>query len=259
VDHFFATSPDAEALMVIFRDTLGMPEQWPFRRYGSFASGGVSLGNVVFEFVEEGPGGLTEFGWLAFEPVPATQAAVLELDRRGVAHDAPAPTFFPDSVTGGEWGWVNTTLKGLAGPGVPGLVFLCDYVPRQPVRDGQERARADLVKRGGGPLGILGVAEILFGATDLEAARREWRKLLDSPAQERDDRFTFGAGPSIRLVQADKPGIQRIILQVRSIDSARAYLRQSGLIRETHEGEIAIDSTVTRGLEIVLSDQYPRH
>ena len=50
IEHFYATAPDAERLFTFFRDTLGLSEVWGFQVWGDFASGGVSLGNVAFEF-----------------------------------------------------------------------------------------------------------------------------------------------------------------------------------------------------------------
>jgi hypothetical protein len=258
VDHFFAMSTEAEVLMVLFRDKLGLPQQWPFRSYGAFASGAVSLGNVVFEFVQHEEVSGTEYGWLAFEPVSGSDAAVAELDRRGLAHGTPEATMFPDSATGEQFGWINTTVQGLSGPGAPDRVFLCDYVPRRRVREGHDVAAAELIARGGGPLGVLRAAEILFGVSDLAAARREWQKMLESPEQDRGDRFRFGDGPIIRLVEATNPGIQRVVLQVKSAEAARAYLRQIGMEGESRAGEISIDTTATLGLDIVLSERNGR-
>ena len=48
VDHFYAVSPEPRELFEFLNTELQLPEIWPFSDYGSFASGGLSLGNVVF-------------------------------------------------------------------------------------------------------------------------------------------------------------------------------------------------------------------
>lgn len=96
VDHFFATSPQAEAHFNFLRDTLGLAVAWPYKRYGTFASGGLSIGNTVLELVTwavgEGEILPTEWKSLAFEFVGDTKAAVAELEHRGISHSAPNVT-----------------------------------------------------------------------------------------------------------------------------------------------------------------------
>lgn len=252
VDHFFATAPDAEALFLFFRDTLGLAPAWPYRNYGNFASGAVSLGNVAFEFVTwKVPAGEvvpTEFAAFAFEPVGDTPATVVELARRGVTHDKPEATVMKDK-TGHDFGWINTGLSGLAPPGV---AFVCDYSDRQKITDGRAAASAELAKHLGGPLGVVAMKEIVLGVPDVAAASREWRKLVDSPQAESGDTFAFGTGPRIRLVQASTPGILRIVIQVRSIESASAFLAGKGLLEKETDGNVSIARAATKGLHVVL-------
>ncbi|MGB8378762.1 MAG: hypothetical protein WCE70_09920 [Rhodanobacteraceae bacterium] len=100
VDHFFAATTDPERLFRIFRDTFGLPVAWPFRSYGSFASGGLSVGNTALEFatgeVAKGEVLKTEWKMLAFEPAGDTETATAELARRGVAYSKPDVYTFKD-------------------------------------------------------------------------------------------------------------------------------------------------------------------
>jgi hypothetical protein len=52
VDHLyvFAEKANIEGLFKVFRDDFGLPQTWAFKDYGGFASGSVSMGNVVLEF-----------------------------------------------------------------------------------------------------------------------------------------------------------------------------------------------------------------
>jgi catechol 2,3-dioxygenase-like lactoylglutathione lyase family enzyme len=255
VEHFYATAPDAERLFAFFRDTLGLVPVWPYRDYGGFASGAVSLGNVAFEFVrwvpEDGTRLPTEFSGIAFEPVGNTDAALAALARRGVAHTAP------DSSTsvgagGRTVGWVNTNLQGLIPPAEG--VFLCDYVERARIAQGRAAASAALHSANGGPLGVQALQEIVVGVTDLEAALVQWRKLVDAPAQESAGVFSFGAGPRVRVVRAAAPGIHRILIRVRSLDAARAFLAGRGLLAAEGQG-VAIAPAAIGGLDVRLTER----
>jgi len=152
VDHFFATSPQAEAHFNFFRDTLGLAVAWPYKSYGNFASGGLSLGNTVLEFVTwavgKGETLPTEWKSLAFEPVGDTEAAVAELEHRRINHSAPEVNRYKDSTGAEVVGWTNTDLIGLSPSSV---VFICDYADRKGIHEVHRVAHDNLVRRHGGP------------------------------------------------------------------------------------------------------------
>jgi hypothetical protein len=251
VEHFFASAPDAERLFLFFRDTLQLPQVWGYKSWGEFASGGVSLGNVAFELVwwEVPPGETlaTELAGIALEPAGPTAAAVAELDRRGIAHDEPQENA---SVTasGQKVGWVNTGLLDLA----PWSVFFCDYLAREDVAAGRNKASAELASREGGPLGVVELEELVLGARDVETARRHWRALLDSPGQEAGDVFSFGEGPRLRLVPASRDSIQRLVVRVRSLERARAFLADRQLLGEASASAVTLAPQAIGGLSITL-------
>ncbi len=255
VDHFFATSPDAQALFLFFRDSLGIAQAWPFKSYGDFSSGAVQLGNVAFEFVAEpaaeGQVPPTEFAYLAFEPVGHTDVMLPELERRAIAHDAPEENLLKDA-SGQPFGWINTGLSGVS----VNVAFVCDYSNREVSAKSSRAASEELARQQGGPLGVRSLEEIVIGAPDLEAARREWRKLLDSPKAESADVFTFGTGPRIRLVQSDTAKILRIVLSVRSLKAAGWFLGGKGWL-EMNSAEVSIAKSATKGLHIVLVESGP--
>ena len=251
VEHFFASAPDADRLFLFFRDTLQLPQVWGYQSWGDFASGGVSLGNVVFELVSwKVPAGetlATELAGIAFEPGGPTDAAVAELARRGIAHDPPEPNLREDAG-GRKVGWINTGLPDLASWNV----FFCDYVPRERVAQGRASASEELDRRQGGPLGVLELGELVLGAADVETASSHWRRLLDSSAQEAGGVFTFGPGPAVRLVPAAKSGIQRMVVRVRSLERARSFLADQRLLGEVAAGAVTIAPEAIGGLAITL-------
>lgn len=251
IEHFYATAPEAERLFRFFRDTLGLSEVWGFQAWGDFASGGVSLGNVAFEFAQWTPDNgqplPTEFSGIAFEPFGDTDAAVAELTRRGIAHSKPDSNVYR-TASGRMTGWVNTGLAAF----LSGNVFLCDYRDRSLVRANRQSASDTLAGRGGGSLGIRALREIVIGVTDLDADRRHWRRLVDSSAQEADGRFTFGPGPAIRLVPAATATIQSMVLQVHSLERARSFLAGRHLLGDGDSRSVTIAPSAIDGLRVIL-------
>ena len=198
---------------------------------------------------------MTAFGWVALEPVDTTEELAGRLEQRGIAHGEPEPTFFPDAETGGQWGWVNTSLSGLSGPGGSDFVFICDYRPRQRIKQDHADAAAELAAQNGGPLGVRGVKEIVAGVLDVDAARKEWLKLSGSPSQDADTVIDFGSGPHIRLERADTAGVKRIELLVHSVERAREFLASRNLLESESQPEVEIARGAIRGLHIVLKDR----
>ena len=128
VEHFFLVSNDTERLFRFFKNEFQLPLLWPFQSYGDFASGGLSLGNVVMEFLSvKGSNGAeagAEFKGIAFEPVADSDGAVVELNNRSIPHSEPQPYKFTQD--GQERvGWVTIKLEGL--PPSNANIFICDY------------------------------------------------------------------------------------------------------------------------------------
>jgi uncharacterized protein len=251
VEHFFASAPDSERLFRIFRDTLGLAEVWPYQSWGGFASGGVSLGNVVFELVRwKPPAGETlrsAFAGIAFEPPGTTDALIAELRRRGIPHTRPDSNAMRNAQSVNV-GWVNTGLPQLDAWNV----FVCDYLARRLVADGRLRASDALARAQGGVLGVRTVNEIVLGAKDMDAALARWRKLIDDPAQESNGVFTFGAGPRIRLARAATDGITGIVIQVHSLTRAKSALAGLRMLGPASDGRVLIAPSTIGGLEIAL-------
>jgi hypothetical protein len=256
VEHFFVVSDQAQSLFTFFKDTFQLPEVWQFYEHGAFASGGLSLGNAVLEFVsfpkEENKPVKTEFRGIAFEPTGGADATTAELNRRNIQHTG-ARTYtsqVPGKQILAEWSSVGLTNF----PPTTADIFFCDYEDRQAVAQGRRTASHELALRAGGPLGIVGAAEITVGVRDLTEARKKWSALLEPSPRISDDAFVFYAGPRIRLVRAESPGIQGIVLKVRSLDRARKFLEERGLLAKDDSGRIAISPAAIDGLSILLMD-----
>ncbi len=265
VEHFFLVSYHAQSLFNYFKDTFQLPEVWPFFERGTFASGGLSLGNAVLEFVsfpkESNRPQKTELRGIAFEPTADAAETVAELARRNIAHTGIKVYKFeiPGRQVLVEWSSINLSDF----PPTNANIFFCDYKDRQGVAQGRRAARNELAMRTGGPLGIVGVDEITVGVRDLDHARSKWSALLEPSPRISDDAFVFDSGPRIRLVRAESPGIQRIILSVRSLDEAEKFLNERELLARDDAGHIAISPAAIDGLTIQLvsatETQKPAH
>jgi len=256
VEHFFVVSDEAQSLFTYFKDEFQLPQVWPFYEHGTFASGGLSLGNVVLEFVSfpkaDNKPLKTEFRGIAFEPKADADATAAELARRNIPHTdvRSYKSQIPGRQILAEWSSVGLTDF----PPTVADVLFCDYQDRQSVADRRKAASDELARRMGGPLGIVGAAEITVGVQDLDDARRKWSALLTPSPRISDDAFVFYAGPRIRLVRAESPGIQGIVLRVRSTDRAATFLEEHRLLARDDAGRIAISPAAIEGLTIRLVD-----
>ena len=253
VEHFFVASGEAQALFTFFKDTFQLPEVWPFKAYGGFSSGDLSLGNVVLEFAllsgRDNEPGKTQFQGIAFEPTGNAETTRLELTKRNIPHTRGRTSEPQAPSRQARVGWENVGLTNF--PPSNKFVFFCDYKDREGVAQGRKAASDALVKRMGGPLGIIGAAEITVGVQDLEEARSKWSALLAPSPRISGNVFVFKSGPRIRLVRAASPGIQGIALSVRSVDDAEKFLKERQLLVKD-VGHIAISPKAIEGLSIRL-------
>ena len=253
VDHFYVASADAEKLFRLFRDDLGLPETWPYMSWGSFSSGGLTLGNTSLEFLTRvSPGvapGTAAFKGIAFEPVGDAAAAIAELDARGVAHTAEAPSMV--EYEGQKFvGWSTVGLEAM--PPAGASIFICDYKRRARVAEGRQAASSALAVKDGGPLGITSIREIVIGVRSMEDASLAWSRLAETPPE--DSSYTFGPGPRIRLVRAKVEGIESITLGVKSAEAAKRFLAGRKMLARGR-GPVSIDPAAVGGLKIALVDE----
>jgi len=257
VEHFFLDSDRAQSLFTYFKDTFQLPEVWPFFERGTFASGGLSLGNVVLEFVsfpkEDNKPLKTGFRGIAFEPTADAAVTAAELTRRNIPHSGIKVYKFqiPGKQVLVEWSSINLSNF----PPTNANIFFCDYKDRQAVAQRRKVASDELARIGGGPLGIVGAAEITVSVQDLEEARNKWSALLEPSPIISDDAFVFNTGPRIQLVRAELPGIQGIVLSVRSLGEAEKFLKESQLLAKDNAGHITISPAAIEGLAIRLVEK----
>ena len=251
VEHFFAESGSMEVLLDFLKQDLGLPEAWQDQDYGVFATGAVSLGNVVFEvvrFPDTDPGDPARLAGIALEPEGDTQSLLAWMTARGVVHGTPE-RFPPEGPAFFE----NTPLPGL----IPNAanVFVCDYKERQMILEGRAESRALLEERDGGPLGLLGVEELLVESTDLSRSLRAWSAVVPGTRSEGEDIMVeFDQGPRIRIRRGASDRFAGISLLVRSLDDAEDFLESRGLLGPLVPGGLSMTPEAVGGLVIMISE-----
>jgi len=251
VDHVLLHSNAPEALFETLYGTFGLPVVAPFRPQGTFASGLVGAGNANLEPVRLGPpddvrvGHARLFG-IAFEPEPL-DAAIAELDARGIKHSAPAP--YPHE--GEMRRWTSVGIEGMA-PGA--LVFLCEYA--HDIASERAAARDELRARNGGPLGIEALRLIEIEARDIAAAMARWDALLLPAISPERGTWICGEGPAIRVVPGEIDAIASLTFDVRSRREARAFLERSDMFGGMCGRMVRIAPDAVQGLDLRLAEAH---
>jgi hypothetical protein len=250
-------SNQPEELFQLFSEKLGFPTAWAFQSYGTFSSGGVGFGNVNIEVIHA-QGRQTGLIGVALEPDSVPQL-VSGLDDRGLRHKAPAPFYQKDSSGKDVLMWTTVGLNDL--PPAPGFaVFFCKY--NFDVAARRTRIQRELQGHGGGPLGIESTAELVIGVRDIASAQRQWRLLLGpervGPERVGPERaghellWQLGSGPSIRLVEDQEDRFTQLRLKVKSLERARAFLKDKNLLGVDAGREISIEPSRVAGVDLRL-------
>lgn len=267
VDHFFIQTDQPALVFEQLRTNLGLPVVWPLTEYGELTSGGFWAGNTMLEVVtfdkqHLSTGHFAAFRGVAFEPVLPIRRCLRELNRRSLpaettnwtaAVDGPEP----DEEVGG-----HINLPSLGGDATVFIVAM-PFNPMPFPEDRREeliaagpKTMADarrLLSRGRqekplGPLGILGVEEIVFGTADPDTARGQWN-LLFAGGSGTSSTWKLEHGPSIRLISSEVDGIIRVTMRVQSIEDARVFSKAQGFgARAEDEDELVIKPV--DGLEV---------
>jgi hypothetical protein len=218
--------------------------------YGGCASGGVAVGNVNLEIIKdaEAAAGNVKSRWTGFalEPEPL-RISVAELDARSIRHGTPAP--FRSGLF--KTLWTTVSLRDVSSD--TAQIFLCQYEDDLPAR--RRRLLEQLRSRGGGPLSVHSIREIVFGARDVKRMQEHWQKLLNPIQASSQGVWPVGAGPAIRVIQADKDGIRGLVVNVKSIEEARRFLKKHGLLGADQPAALTVAGSQLQGLNVTLVEE----
>lgn len=247
LDHFLAASENSEELFQIFSERFQLPIVWPHESYDGFASGGVSVGGSVLELISYPDfKGNAYFSAIAFVPVEHTPTIRRQLARNDVILGANDPyTVTEEGETHILWETFN--IASLTSPKL--RVFVCDYKYREFVTDNRNGASGELKNRNGGPLGVIGLAEIRIGTPDVTAKGKEWSKL---ELQHSDGHFSASDGARISLSEHPDDEIIGIALKVRSMKRAANWLADQGILGGVSASSVQIAPEAVQGLSVSL-------
>jgi hypothetical protein len=262
IDHILIRTGEPREVFAFLADTLQLPVAWTLTspRPGVM-TGGVSLGNVNLEAIQF-PGQTDPRPRLlgfALEPV-ALDESLRELNRRGLAYGEPRPLVATGPDGSKRTLWTNVTLRQFSDSDSPGdatiHIFVSEYSPGYVnVEERRKRLRAQLAESGGGPLGLVDVKEVVIGAADAGMARGLWQKLLDPTTPGASDTWPIGEGPAVRIVPANETRVQALLLRVRSLDRAKAFLREKQMLGAETAGQVTIDPSKIGGLDLRLVER----
>jgi hypothetical protein len=251
IDHFFVSSPKAEKLFKLFKEELKLPVSWEYQNWGSFASGGISLGNVAFEFVSFDSLLRTKFDAIALEPRQSVEELILVLDANHISHDTIEPNTYKKK-DGSIGGWSNLNLPNLL-PKEVGF-FICDYKQREEVKVANRKDSTELIERKGGPLGIVSLKEIVITSNDFIDSKLKLSK-LPGILSNNTELFNFSTGTSIRLKSSPTSGIEKIVILVNSLVKTKEYLKLNELLETAPTEEVFMKSSAIEGLAIQFVDK----
>ena len=258
IDHIMIRADDPAAVYDFFTSVLRLPVAWPMMRpREGVATGGVSFGNVNVEAIrfpgQPSHNGKARLLGFAFEPSPLAEC-LAELDRRGIRYGELRPLIATASDGSKNTLWTNVTLPQFSNgeAAVATMhVFLSEYSPTYTnVDERRERLRRQLAESGGGPLGVEAVQAVVIGVTDMKVAQGLWQRLLDPTPLSGPSAWQVSDGPAIRLVQASENAAQELVISVRSLSRAAAFLREKGLLGTQSENDATIDPSRIFGLSV---------
>ena len=259
VDHVMIRTGDPTELFAFFVDVLQLPVAWPLMSpRAGVTTGGVSFGNVNVEAIQV-PGQTDNRPRLvgfAFEP-SELRSSLSELDRRGITYGPLRPVASTAADGSVNTLWTNVTLRQFSDSDVPAdatvHVFLSEYSPAYVnVAERSARLRRDLIRTRGGPLGVEALKEIVIGVDNLDRARTLWQTLLAPTRPSASGLWQIGDGPAIRLVAAEQTSVQELVIRVASLQRARKFLREKGLLGTDSPAEATINPSSLNGLKFRL-------
>jgi hypothetical protein len=238
-----------DGVFLFFRDVLRLPliygEPSKPDHGDSTLYAGFSAGNAYLEpcgpykgDAPYGPDRPTRFHGLTFVPATTIDEAAMELERRKITHSTAGgsdrnPHFlFLESPSSGK-----------------------QAVSIWEIQDKEDRANIrflgpSLEEVGGGALGVMRLEEVWIGCAG-DSDRARWALFLH-PVEPVDGVWRIGNGPALRLVPSREAGIEAVVLQVESLERARAALIGNDLLGTSGSENIELDPAKSWGMRIIL-------
>lgn len=237
VEHFYISSNNALNIFQILTEQFDLPIVWDYQNWGSFSSGGVTLGNVVIELIErQTPQSLTYYG-IALEPDQSLKRTIPFLDAANISHGRISKAAK----------WSTMPLTNLLPDDIN--LFLCDYHDRDFIALDRKKAIDQLVENQGGPLGIQFLKEITIGTADSVGFENGLAKIPGVVKKENE--IHFSEGPYLKWIKSDAPFLA-LFIKVKSLDKMKMELEALGLKTSiTEQGIEIIDKKLSTSITLI--------
>lgn len=227
VEHFYISSSSALNVYQVLTEQFGLPVVWDYQNWGSFSSGGVSLGNVVIELIESQSAQHSTYYGIALEPNQSLKRTKSFLDAVDISHGRISKAAK----------WSTMSLTNLLPNDIN--LFLCDYHNRAFIALDRKNATDKLVKNEGGALGIEFLKEVIIGSKEPVEFENELAKIPG--IVKKGNEFHFSEGPNLKMIKSDTPFFA-LLIKVKSMNKAKLELEALGFkTKSTQQGVEVID------------------
>ncbi|KAJ6786360.1 hypothetical protein PWT90_05145 [Aphanocladium album] len=217
IDHIYLRAGNADEVYNELVNNAGLPIAWPFRFVAEgFASGAVSLGNLILELVQTtndtattGLPFVPEYGVALTPHVTMAESRACAVTR-GIEMGDDDSYYDP----GGNLLWTRAQVPQLSGADLD--TFFCQYGADQwPLRAG---SRDRLVAANGGALGITGVHAMTVKSAKLQQTTEKWELM----SRDREDQEM----PTVQVVHGEEEGIQGLTIRVHDAEAAERKFKE---------------------------------
>jgi hypothetical protein len=263
IDHIMVRVREAEPFIRLFADIFALPVSWPLQRKEFATYAWITLGNTNLEFWAaadntdlpiEQP--LPLFSGLALNP-PDLGASIELLKARGITCKSPRPFMTKDHEGTHVTNFTNSVISDVSHSAC--CVFFCKWgqdgtifpwSERLTAEERQLREQRQFDQCRGGAIGVVRLAEITIATPEMSKTRQQWQAVTGQTS----DTFDLGRGIALTLHAGETVQITSIVLAVKSLAVARAYLASRSILGEDSPDEISIGGSACSDLCIRLKE-----
>lgn len=225
IDHFMLVSKNPKECYAFLTETCKLPIAWPYVDVGKYRSGGVYLGNCVFEVVEFNRNSIFGIRGIAFTPSMKIEKVQEILKIRGIN----------ETTIDYQRYWTSLGVDNLISDA---LVFFCEY--RKSVRYPKNSI--------GNLYGIKEVNKVFINTSNFTSSHKVWKKILTKHREIKKGLWKIKGSPFIELVAGTSDNIESLQLRVNDIKKIKALLLQNGMLDSEEMGIVKTDPEKSFGI-----------
>jgi hypothetical protein len=263
VDHIMVRVEKVEPLLILFSEIFGLPVSWPLQRKEFANYAWVTLGNTNLEFWAAANNTdlpsdqiLPFFSGFALDP-PDLGASIALLEECGITCKPPRPFLTKNQQGEQVTNFTNSVILDVSNSvccvffckwGAGGTIFPWPEKLATPERQLREQQQFD--QCGGGPLGVIRLAEVTIATPDMSHTRQQWQAITGQSS----DAFDLGRGIILTVHAGETVRITSIVLAVKSLAVARAYLASHSMLGDDSSDGVLISASACSNLCIRLRE-----